>query len=148
VAGDNDIDDKKQKNMAHDFEWKKEYLLRQVKNDVLPYKTIDVVFNKKNIWINLQNPDPVRIYYDLYNNKRWFSVLKMKDAENKELVWKNDIPTFYSFRNFASPYSEDEIEQMKKTISKAVMEAIRSTRLIKNFPTKFKRAVINMIKTE
>jgi hypothetical protein len=72
----------------------------------------------------------------------------MKDAENKELVWKNDIPTFYSFRNFASPYSEDEIEQMKKTISKAVMEAIRSTRLIKNFPTKFKRAVINMIKTE
>lgn len=36
-----------------------------------PYRTIDVVFNKSNVWANLQNPDPTRIYYDLWNNNYW-----------------------------------------------------------------------------
>ena len=130
--------------MAKDFEWKREYSNRKkkVKNDILPYKTIDIVFNKKNIWINLQNPDPVRILYDLYNNQRWMSVLKTRNDAGKEMIWKNDIPTFYSFRNFASFYTEDEMEATKKSILKAVNEAIRSTRMIKNLSTKFKRAVI------
>jgi hypothetical protein len=144
VGGDQEHDDKKQKNMAKDFEWKREYSNRKkkVKNDILPYKTIDIVFNKKNIWINLQNPDPVRIIYDLYNNQRWMSVLKTRNDAGKEMIWKNDIPTFYSFRNFASFYTEDEMEATKKSILKAVNEAIRSTRMIKNLSTKFKRAVI------
>jgi len=138
LGGENENDEKKQKNMATEFLWLKEYDLRRIKNDILPYKTIDAVFNKKNIWINLQNPDPARILYDLYNNKRWMTVLKTKD-DSKEQVWKNDIPTFYSFRNFASPYSDDEIENMKKVILKGVNEAIRNTRMVKNMPTKFKR---------
>lgn len=144
VGGGDENDDKKAKNMAKDFEWKREYGARKikVKNDILPYKTIDVIFNKKNIWINLQNPDPVRILYDLYNNKRWLNVLKTRDQNTqKELVWKNDIPTFYSFRNFVSPFSEDEIDAMKKSILKATNEAIKSTRMVKNMSTKFKRAV-------
>ena len=70
------------------------------------------------------------------------SVLKTRNDAGKEMIWKNDIPTFYSFRNFASFYTEDEMEATKKSILKAVNEAIRSTRMIKNLSTKFKRAVI------
>ncbi len=133
--------DKKQKSAVVDHLWKPEYNKRKIKNDILPYKSIDVVFNKKNVWINLQHPDPVRILYDLYNNTKWHCVLKTKDDAGKELVWKNDIPTFYSFRNFAPAYSEDELDALKKAISKTVNDSIKTTRLLKNFPTKFKRAV-------
>ena len=100
-----------------------------------------MIFNKKNIWINLQNPDPVRIYFDLYNNKKWMSVLKLKDTNGKEKVWKDYIPTFYSLRNFAPPYSDDEVDAMKKLVLKTMNESIKNTRMIRNMKTKFKRSV-------
>lgn len=34
---------------------------------VLPYSHIDIIFNHKNIWANLQNPDPSHIFYHLHN---------------------------------------------------------------------------------
>jgi len=33
----------------------------------LPYVKIDIIFNHKNVWANLQNPNPSRIYYHLHN---------------------------------------------------------------------------------
>ena len=72
-------------------------------NKVLPYRTIDVIFNKKNIFLNMQNPSPVGILYDLYNKERWYPLLKIKEGaqEAKDIkVWKQDIPAFYSFKSF------------------------------------------------
>jgi centrosomal protein CEP76 len=127
--------------MAREYIWKEEYEFRKIKNDILPYKTIDCIFNKKNVYINLQNPDPVRISFDIYDNKLWYNVLRDKDKDGKEIIWKNDIPTFYSFRNFASPYSDDEIDLMKKQILRYVNDTIKNVRMLKNMSTKMKRVV-------
>ena len=69
------------------------------------------------------------------------SVLKEKDAEGKEKIWKHYIPTFYSLRNFASPYTEEEVDAMKKLVIKTMNESIKITRMAKNMTTKFKRSV-------
>ena len=39
---------------------------------------------------------------------------------------------------------QDEIDALKKAISKTVNDSIKTTRLLKNFPTKFKRAVFSL----
>jgi hypothetical protein len=33
----------------------------------LPFKQIDLIFNHKNLWANLQNPDPAVIWYNLHD---------------------------------------------------------------------------------
>ena len=38
---------------------------------VLPYKTIDVVFDNTNVWMNLQHFSPTSILYDLWNPDYW-----------------------------------------------------------------------------
>lgn len=44
---------------------------KKVNTVVLPFSTIDLVFNHKNIWANLQNSDPTKIYYHLHNESLW-----------------------------------------------------------------------------
>ena len=40
---------------------------KELEKLVLPYSTIDLVFNHKNIWANLQNPNPAYISYHMHN---------------------------------------------------------------------------------
>jgi len=40
---------------------------KKLDHTFLPYVNIDIIFNHKNIWANLQNPNPARIYYHLHN---------------------------------------------------------------------------------
>ena len=42
----------------------------------LPYRTIDVIFNNRNIFLNHQHFDPNRIYYDIWNPDLWKPFLK------------------------------------------------------------------------
>lgn len=42
------------------------------KRNYLPYRSIDCIFNKKNIWINLQNPNPEKIVYDIWDESKWY----------------------------------------------------------------------------
>jgi C2 domain len=37
----------------------------------LPYRSIEFIFNNKNIFMNLQHFDPARILYDIYDNTLW-----------------------------------------------------------------------------
>jgi len=37
----------------------------------LPFQTIDIIFNHKNIWSNLQNPNPAAILYHIHDNTKW-----------------------------------------------------------------------------
>jgi hypothetical protein len=127
--------------IAKEFLWKDEYK-KDTTNEVLPYRTIDVIFNKKNIYLNMQNPNPVGILYDIYNKEKWFSVLKIRESNNPDplqaRIWKQDIPAFYSFRNFLPYYIDEEIEMMKKNILSSVTNCIRVTRNQKNLNTMFK----------
>ena len=42
-------------------------LLPNANNIALPYRTIEIVFNNRNIYMNMQHFDPSRILYDLYD---------------------------------------------------------------------------------
>jgi centrosomal protein CEP76 len=41
----------------------------EVKDDFgkLPYPQIDLIFNHKNVFANLQNPNPQKIYYHIHD---------------------------------------------------------------------------------
>lgn len=41
----------------------------------LPFGTIDLIFNHKNIWANLQNQDPARIYYHIHDDTKWLPLI-------------------------------------------------------------------------
>ena len=117
---------------------------KEIKNEVLPYRTIDVIFNKKNVFVNLQNPNPVGIFYDIYDVDKWYQFLRAKDEEQKEeeikeeKIWKEDIPSFYSFKIFANPFTLEEIDKMKKNILFEFQKTIRSIRNQKGLNSFFK----------
>ena len=46
-------------------------LLPGAKDVDVPYRNIDILFNNKNIYMNLQHFDPSRILYDLYDTTLW-----------------------------------------------------------------------------
>lgn len=39
-----------------------------------PYSTLDIVFNKRNVWFNRQHFNPSVIKFDLYDPSRWCEV--------------------------------------------------------------------------
>lgn len=42
----------------------------------LPYTQIDVIFNHKNVWANLQNHNPAAIYYHLHDETKWLPLVR------------------------------------------------------------------------
>ena len=46
---------------------------------VLPFKQIDLIFNHKNIWANLQNQDPMQIFYHIHDKEQWHPLIEDPD---------------------------------------------------------------------
>jgi hypothetical protein len=145
VAHQDDILKEKEVSNIVEYNMKSDYV-GNVKNEVLPYRTIEVIFNKKNIYVNKQHPNPVGICFDIYDKNKWLAVLNKKDGKSK-IIHKSDIPHFYSFRNFVNPYPEDEILLIKKKILKSLSKSIREVRLQKNLPTNItkNKEIIDML---
>lgn len=75
----------------------------------LPYKSIDCIFNKKNIWINLQSPEPDKITYDIWDQTKWYplnftknDVINEKNREKSFIEVKHSsilsLKSGYNFR--------------------------------------------------
>jgi hypothetical protein len=132
------------------FKWEDEFELDidEIRNDVMPYRTIEVIFNKKNIFVNKQFPNPAGIKFDLYDKDKWLSILKVREPGITDpihfKIWKQDIPAFYSFKNFLPYYSEEDIDHMRKSILSSVTTTIKVVRNQKNLNSFFK-TVINKI---
>jgi len=110
----------------------------KIRNDILPYKTLDVIFNKRNTWLNIQHHNPAGIVYDIWDRDRWLPLIEKRDPE-KICVNHSDIPAFYSFKNFCPPFPEDELIQMKKNILKSLANGLKLTRNQKNYSTTIKK---------
>ncbi|KAF4680589.1 hypothetical protein FOZ60_013235 [Perkinsus olseni] len=84
----------------------------------MPYRTIEVVFNKSNVWANLQNPEPTRIYYDLWNNNYWhpFSTTV------------SEMQPFFSSSANRMPRSDQWMEDNTREVYGHVHEAIEAYR--------------------
>ena len=56
--------------------FKNEGKLKVAKTEKLPYQQIDVIFNHKNVWANLQNPDPAKIHYHIHDIEAWLPLIE------------------------------------------------------------------------
>lgn len=53
------------------FEDYNAYMGESDSHQMLPYRSVEVVFNNANIWMNKQDPDPRYIFWDLQNSDYW-----------------------------------------------------------------------------
>lgn len=46
---------------------------REMEEDVpdIPYKTLELVFNSRNVYANIQNQNPAQIRYHLHDENHW-----------------------------------------------------------------------------
>lgn len=52
----------------------------------LPFGSIDVIFNHKNIWGNLQNPNPAVIWYHIHDNTKWIPLIADPNFEHPKIT--------------------------------------------------------------
>lgn len=37
----------------------------------LPYRSLDMMFNHLNIWVNKQDPNPTKLWFDIWRSSYW-----------------------------------------------------------------------------
>jgi len=91
-----------------------------------PYKTLDVIFNHKYLYANLQKADPELIKYDLEDPKRWAQF----GSKNVEDYFKiKNVEHFYPVKTLVSlKASKTEVEFYEKEIRIRLQDSIASYR--------------------
>jgi hypothetical protein len=108
-----------------------------VDNFSLPYETIDLIFNRNNIFSNLQFHDPLQIKYNLYEKNHWRPYFTLE----RNNIWRGKFEPFYSLSNFGPCYSPGLVNKMKESLIKEMRVGITAARSGMNLPTKFKKKV-------
>jgi len=86
---------------------------------VLPYRTIEVIFNNSNVFMNRQHYDPAKILYDVQNNMFW-----------KEYMpgWRTELVSFYTPRSFDAPIHMTRASDLQMKIIKEIRLGISAFR--------------------
>lgn len=86
---------------------------------VLPYRTIEVMFNNMNVFMNRQHFDPAKILYDVHNNMFW-----------KEYMpgWRTELVSFYTPRSFDAPIHMTRANDVQLKIIKEIRLGISAFR--------------------
>jgi len=108
-----------------------------VDNFSMPYESIDLIFNRNNIYANTQYHDPMFIKYNLYDRVSWLPYIRLKGDK----IWRGKFEQFYNIPNFSSSYSPGVVNKMKESLMKEVRVGIMAARSGMNLPTKFKKKV-------
>jgi hypothetical protein len=67
------------------------YKGKKVDDIKLPYQTIDIIFNHKNIWANLGNSDPASIFYHIHDNSKWLPLIADPHDEHPLVIKERKI---------------------------------------------------------
>lgn len=105
-----------------------------VEEIILPYETIDLIFNQNNIYANCQFHSPEQIYYNLYEKSQWLPYFMIDNN-----IWRGKFEPFYSVCNFGPVYSPSLVKKMTDALIKEMRVGIAAARSGKNLPTKFKK---------
>ena len=57
----------------------------------LPFHTVDLIFNHKNIWANLQNPNPQVIMYHIHDETKWLPLVTDPDEPHPKIIERERI---------------------------------------------------------
>ncbi|CAD7967838.1 unnamed protein product [Amoebophrya sp. A120] len=110
----------------------------------LPYYSIEIVFNKDNVWGNLRNHDPAWIRYDLDDDHQWKPLMEI-DGTEKWLLQRNDSKSLVIGPSFRVVDSEQQILKIQADVE----EAIRFARLRIGLQTKvFRSAILGEVLSE
>ena len=52
----------------------------------LPFASLDILFNHKNVWANLQNADPAKIMYHIHDEMKFLPLVL--DPDHKHEITK------------------------------------------------------------
>jgi centrosomal protein CEP76 len=94
-----------------------------------PYRTIDIIFNNKNIFMNLQHFDPTRLIYDIYDDTLWYPFVKNNFKA---------YPAFYPPPIMVPPLSLAQSKKLHSSIIKEMKISISALRSGKNLGTSWK----------
>ena len=103
----------------------------------LPYETIDLIFNRNNVYANMQYHDPAHIMYNLYDKNAWLPYFLLKGDQ----LFRGKVEPFYSISNFGSPYTPSLINRMKDNLIKEMRIGITAARSGLNLQTRFQKKV-------
>jgi len=106
-----------------------------IENVLLPFETIDVIFNRKNIFANTQFHDPSHIKYNIYQSECWYPYINLKNGK----IWNDKFEAFFSMTNFSNQYSSGLIHKMREALIKEIRVGITAARSGMNLQTKFKK---------
>ncbi|VWU49711.1 double C2-like domain-containing protein, putative, partial [Hepatocystis sp. ex Piliocolobus tephrosceles] len=95
----------------------------------LPYKTIDLIFNNKNIYVNLQDPNPLNIWYDYWNIEYWFPFSSVE----------YNIKPCFTIYNFCHKTEDTELDKMAKELRSKIEKNINVFRASRNLSTRWNR---------
>jgi len=117
----------------------------------LPYSGIDVVFNNKNVYANLQQPNPEMISYDFEDDLIWRSFKGRYENENIEgklrddgekYFWQpgkdNIIKQFYPDKTMVGTKAREQVVDIKeREMVKIIEGAMQGYREFRSESTKF-----------
>lgn len=124
-------------NAIHDF-----YVdgKRVTSADLLPWGTIELVFNHKNIWANIQHQNPAKIMYEIHNPNQWRPFLSIWNKKS-EVPWLNKVGAFHSISNLEAPMTSEDIHRIENMILKDIKFTINCQRSGLNLESKFRSPV-------
>ncbi len=104
----------------------------------LPYETIDLIFNRNNVYFNMQYHNPQNILYHIDDSSLWRPLFNLGNEKNN---FKGTFDPFYSMTSFGPTYSPGLVNKMKERLIKEMRVGITAARSGKNLQTKFKKKV-------
>ena len=98
---------------------------------VLPWRSIEVVFNNVNCWANLQNPNPLCIYYDFWNPLYWHAFASANSSELR--------PFFSVSRGLRRAKPQGWYDSLQLTVNENLKKSIEVLRKQANVSTTLQR---------
>eukprot|EP00003_Mantamonas_plastica_P028349 TRINITY_DN639_c1_g1_i13.p1 TRINITY_DN639_c1_g1~~TRINITY_DN639_c1_g1_i13.p1 ORF type:complete len:827 (+),score=342.47 TRINITY_DN639_c1_g1_i13:1638-4118(+) len=110
---------------------------------MLPYETLDVVFNSENVWANIQHPNPVRCMFDMDNPVKWSAFISFEDEESTSLPKPSLLQTPTMIKQ---PLDEATVIDLENSILEEISEGIKTHRHGKSKKTEILDAVSETLK--
>jgi len=109
-----------------------------VPKTILPYSSLELIFNNKNTFGNMQNGNPAKIKFHVHNQTHWRPFLFTHTTENLIEAWKNPLGVFYNFKNLFPPIKNREKKRLVEQVIEAVEFGLKAARSGANLETNLK----------
>ncbi|KAH0486913.1 MAG: LOW QUALITY PROTEIN: uncharacterized protein KVP18_001759 [Porospora cf. gigantea A] len=95
----------------------------------LPYKSLDLIFNNRNIHVNRQSPIPARVCFDVWNDSLWTSLVQ--HSAMSPFVCAVNQPRYKARMNDAA------VLKMSDAITQDIIDTLTVSRAAKSLGTRF-----------